>query len=170
MPHQWSEVEDYVFDNRFSFSGISFLAGSGDKDYAQAPMTEVLTEQQIVDKYGKAALFASGLIVDTRKSGFRDLWEATMYATMDPQYRGEVSDLNAEWIRRFNKFANNYFMDDTVECSNCLKDVFLLHKWEKIQQNIAPIDFVSQLDEKRFTEIDTMGAAACQGGACEITF
>ena len=61
-------------------------------------------------------------------------------------------------------------MKDTQECGNCLKDVFLLHKWTKIQQNIQPIDFVSQFDEKRFTDIDTMGSAACQGGACEITF
>ena len=170
QPHQWSKVEDYVFENRHSFAGISFLAGTGDKDYAQAPMTEVLTEQQIVDKYGKAALFAAGLIVDTRQSGFRDLWEATMIASMPPEHQGEVSDLRAEWIRRFVKFASNYFMDDLHETANCLKDVFLLHKWTKIQQNITPVDFASQLEEKRFTDIDTMGAVACQGGECEITF
>lgn len=170
MPHMWSEVEDYVFDNRDSFAGISFLAGSGDKDFAQAPMTEVLTEDQIVSKYGKAALFASGLIVDTRKSGFRDLWEATMIAQMDTENSGEVSDLNREWIRRFKKFSDNYFMGDIKQTEYCLKDVFLLHKWEKIQQNIQSVDFSSELDEKRFTDIDTMGAVACQGGACEITF
>ena len=170
MPHQWNQVEDYVFENRHSFSGISFLAGSGDKDYAQAPMTEVLTEDQIVKKYGKASLFAAGLIVDTRQSGFRDLWDATMTATMDESFRGEISDLRAEWLRRFNKFADNYFMNDLHETANCLKDVFLLHKWTKIQQNITPVDFTSQLSEKKFTDIDTMGAIACQGGACEITF
>lgn len=170
LPHMWSEVEDYVFDNRHSFAGISFLAGMGDKDFAQAPMTEVLTETQIVEKYGKAALFASGLIVDTRKSGFRDLWDATMQAQTPVEYRGEISDLNAEWIRRFNKFADNYFMGDLKETEYCLKDVFLLHKWEKIQQNLSPVDFVTQLSQKEFTDIDTMGAIACQGGACEITF
>ena len=170
MPHMWSEVEDYVYDNRHSFAGISFLAGSGDKDFAQAPNTEVKTEAEIVDTYGKAALFASGLIVDTRKQGFRDLWEATMIAQTDEQYRGEMSDINKEWIRRFNKFAENYFMGDTKEAEYCLKDVFLLHKWTKIQQNMQPIDFVSQLNQKEFTDIDTMGAIACQGGACEITF
>jgi len=170
MPHQWSEVEDYVYDNRHSFAGISFLAGSGDKDFAQAPMTEVKTEEQIVAQYGKGALFASGLIVDTRKQGFRDLWEATQIAQTPPEFQGEVSDIRAEWIRRFQKFADNYFMGDTKETEYCLKDVFLLHKWEKIQQNIQSVDFTSELDEKRFTDIDTMGAIACQGGACEITF
>lgn len=170
MPHMWNEVEDYVFENRNNFAGISFLAGMGDKDFAQAPMTEVLTEDQIVEKYGKAALFASGLIVDTRKQGFRDLWEATQIAQTPVEYQGEVSDLRAEWIRRFNKFSENYFMGDLKETEYCLKDVFLLHKWEKVQQNIQSVDFSAELEEKRFTEIDTMGAIACQGGACEITF
>ena len=170
LPHMWTEVEDYVYENRHSFAGISFLAGSGDKDFAQAPNTEVLSEEEIVAKYGKAALFASGLIVDTRKSGFRDLWDATMQAQMPEEYRGEVSDLNKEWIRRFNKFADNYFDGELKQTEYCLKDVFLLHKWEKIQQNIVAVDFISQLNQKEFTDIDTMGAVACQGGACEITF
>jgi len=168
LPHMWTEVEDYVFDNRHSFSGISFLAGSGDKDFAQAPNTEVKTEEEIVREYGAGALFASGLIVDTYKAGFRDLWEATSAA----QYAvgGEVSDMRKEWVRRFNNFSENYFMNDMKQAEYCLKDVFLLHKWTKIQQNLNPIDFDNQLTQKTFTDIDTMGAIACQGGACEISF
>ena len=169
MKHQWKEVEDYVYENRSAFAGISFLGGSGDKDFNQAPMTEVLTEDQIVLKYGKAALFAAGLIVDTRK-GFRDLWEATSVAQLPDEHRGEISDLRAEWIRRFKKFADNYFMGDTKEAEYCLKDVFLLHKWTKIQQNLKPIDFVSQLETKKFTDVDTLGSQACAGGACDISF
>jgi len=170
LPHQWNQVEDYVFDNRNYFAGISFLAGSGDKDFAQAPNTEVLTEDQIVVRYGKAALFASGLIVDTRKAGFRDLWEATSIAQMKDEYRGEISDIRKDWVRRFYKFAENYFDRDLKQTEYCLKDVYLLHKWTKIQQNLKPIDFVSQLGEKEFTDIDTMGAIACAGGSCEISF
>lgn len=174
-PYQWSEVEDYVFDNRHAFAGISFLAGSGDKDFAQAPNTQVLTEQEIVTRYGTAALFAAGLIVDTRKAGFRDLWEATSIARShfnqtDLAELGELSDLRKDWLRRFYKFAGNYFDGDFKETEYCLKDVYLLHKWTKIQQNLKHIDFVQQLEEKRFTEIDTMGAIACAGGSCEISF
>lgn len=170
MPHQWSEVEDYVFNNRYHFAGISFLGGSGDKDFAQAPNTEVMTEEQIVVKYGRASLFAAGLIVDTRKDGFRDLWEATSIAQMPEEYRGEISDIRKEWVRRFKKFANNYFDGDMKEAEYCLKDVFLLHKWTKIQQNLKDVDFVNTLNTKTFTDVDTMGAVACQGGMCEITF
>lgn len=168
-PHMWTEVEDYLYKNKDYFAGVSFLSGSGDKDFHQAPMTEVLDEDEIVAKYGRGAMFAAGLIVDTRK-GFDNLWEATSIAQMPPEYAGEVSDLRAEWIRRFQKFADNYFSGDTKEAEYCLKDVFLLHKWTKIQQNLNPIDFNTQLETKKYTDIDTMGAVACQGGACEITF
>jgi len=44
----------------------------------------------------------------------------------------------------------------------------LLHKWTKIQQNMQPIDFLTGLSKKMYTDIDTMGAIACAGGACEI--
>jgi len=169
LNHQWKEVEDYVFDNRHSYAGISFLSGSGDKDFNQAPFTQVLTEQQIVDKYGRGALFAAGLIVDTRK-GFNDLWEACSTAQLPEEHRGELSDLRADWIRRFKKFAESYFDGDMKEAEYCLKDVTLLHRWTKIQQNVKPVDFVTQLESKRYTDIDTLGAAACQGGQCEISF
>ena len=166
----WQEVEDYLWENRHSFAGVSFLAGDGDKDYAQAPFTEVLTADEIVDRYGKAALFAAGLIVDTRSAGFRDLWEASFVAQNAPTASGELSDIRRDWVRRFNKFADNYFDGNKKETEYCLKDVYLLHKWTKIQQNLKPIDYVANLGEKRFTEIDTMGAIACQGAQCEISF
>ena len=167
-PNQWDEVEEYLFTNRDSFAGISFLAASGDKDFNQAPFTEVLTESQIVDKYGRAAMFASGLIVESTK-GFGDLWTATFMAQSEGSQRaGEQKDLGADWIRRFKNFAENYFDGDEKTAEYCLKDVYLLHKWTKIQQNMQPIDFLTGLSKKMYTDIDTMGAIACSGGGCEI--
>jgi ribonucleoside-diphosphate reductase alpha chain len=171
LPEQWADVEDYVFENRKYFAGISFLGDYGDKDFNQAPNTEVLTPSQIVEKYGTAAMFASGMIVDTLRAGFRDLWEATYIAqNNDENIVGELSDMRKDWIRRFNKFAENYCAGDLKMTEYCLKDVFLLHKWNKIQSNLNSISFEDQLSEKIFTDIDTMGAIACSAGACEITF
>jgi len=171
MPDQWDEVEDYVFDNRYNFAGISFLAGSGDRDFAQAPMTEVLTGEEIIQKYGAAALFASPLAADAPLSHFRDLWEACDYVLHAEHKHGEASDHRKEWVRRFNKYANNYFEGDLLRASYAIKDVHLLHKWTKIQQNLAPIDFDNTLSKKKFTDIDQMGAIACQGTeSCDIIF
>lgn len=166
--HEWDDIEEYVFKNRKFFSGISFLGDFGDKDFNQAPNAEVLTEEQIVEKYGRAALFASGLIVDSHK-GFANLWEATSVAKYNPDQTGELSDIRAEWIRRYQKFADNYFDGDMGQAEYCLKDVHYLHKWTKIQQNLQPISF-DQLHTKKYTDIDTMGAMACAGGACEVNF
>jgi len=166
---QWDDVEEFLFENRDSFAGISFLSVSGDKDFNQAPFTEVLTEEQLVEKYGRAAVFASGLIVESTK-GFGDLWTATFIAQQEEKDRpsGEQNDLGAEWIRRFEKFAKNYFNGNTKMAEYCLKDVHLLHKWTKIQQNMKPVDFKNGLSKKTYTDIDTMGAVACAAGGCEI--
>lgn len=167
-PDQWEEVEEYLFTNRDSFAGISFLATSGDKDFNQAPFTEVLTEDQLVEKYGRAAFFASGLIVEATK-GFDNLWTATFIAQDDQnEPYGEKKDLGAEWVRRFRNFADNYFAGDRKMAEYCLKDVYLLHKWTKIQQNMQYIDFDHGLGKRAYTAIDTMGAAACAAGGCEI--
>ncbi len=168
LPDQWDEVEEYVFTNRKFFAGISFLGATGDKDYAQAPNSEVLSEEELVTKYGVASFFASGLVVDCLKS-FPNLWSAIAIAlNTKKQDDQEKFDNQADWIRRFHKFAKNYFAGDLKKTEYCLKDVFLVYKWTKIQQNFKNVDFSNQLTIKKFTDIDTMGAAACVGGGCEI--
>ena len=167
-PDEWDAVEEYLFENRASFAGVSLLPAMGDKDYAQAPFTEVLTEEELLARYGRAAFFASGLVVDALKGGFKDLWDACDHVIHDLELKGEARDAGAEWIRRLRKFADTNFGGDVKEASYCLKDVHLLHKWSKIQQNMNPIDFSNGLKTQRMVDIDTTGASACQGGGCEI--
>ncbi|MBN2163626.1 MAG: hypothetical protein JXR25_11795 [Pontiellaceae bacterium] len=40
---EWDEVAEYIWENRADFTGISMLAASGDKAYAQAPHEEVIS-------------------------------------------------------------------------------------------------------------------------------
>ena len=166
----WDAVAEYVYNNRDSFAGISFLAMTGDKDYAQAPNTKIIDAKEIVKTYGTGSIFASGLVVDGLDA-FDNLWVACMRAaSLAPISDSEHNHiLKTDWVRRFRKFAENYFEDDLKRAEYCLKDVFLLHKWEKIQQNLVQdIDWEDQLVEKKYIDIDTMGAAACVGGACEV--
>ncbi len=162
----WDDVEKYVFDNREYFAGISFLSSSGDKDFDQAPFTQVLTGEEIVSTYGTGSLFASGLIVDGLKVFNNNLWNAcsTAMGFGDPLTNEDQETFyKKDWVRRYNKFAENYFAGDIKTAEYCLKDVYLLHKWEKIEQNLVDIDWVESLVEKKFTDIDTMGSAACVG-------
>lgn len=166
VPDDWEQIEEYLYENRQYFAGVSFLAALGDKDFNQAPNTEVITAEEMIEKYGTAALFASGLVVDALKV-FDNLWDAIVTVEYPDAVSQEKLDRQIDWIRRFKKFAENYFNGDRKEAEYCLKDAYLIHKWTKIQQNFMPVDF-SMLETMRQIDIDTMGAAACAGGACEI--
>ena len=169
----WEEVEQYIYDNRKWFAGISLLSAMGDKAYPQAPFTEVFTAKEIMDKYGEASMFASGLIVDGLAAFNQNLWVACDTVNgwgvkLDAESSADL--LKRDWVRRAKKYANNYFGGDILEMTNCLKDCFNLHKWKTIERTMKTLDFSVALKEKQFTDIDSMGAQACSGGACEISW
>ena len=168
----WNEVEKYVFENRYSFAGISFLPMTGDKDYNQAPNTAVITAKQMVKKYGDAAVFASGMVVDALKC-FNNLWDACSTAKgfgEDISLETSENAMKRDWIRRFKKFGDNYLESDSSLAEHCLKDAYLLHKWNKIQSTLKTVDWKEDIKERKYTDVDTLAAAACAGGACEIDF
>lgn len=164
----WDAVEDYIYANRKSLCGVSLLAASGDKAYPQAPFTEVLTYDKIVSKYGQVALFTSALIEAGLQAFNKDLWTACNTALGFGEVLTDGHDdlLKRDFVRRFTKFSDNF--DSGEECANCLKDVYNLHKWWRIENSAVPINWVNDLSKKAFTDIDTMAAQACSGGQCEI--
>jgi len=168
----WDEVEKYVYENRDAFAGISFLPMTGDKDYNQAPNTAVITAKDMVKKYGNAAVFASGMVVDALKV-FNNLWDACSTAKgfgEDLSLESSENAMKRDWIRRFGKFADNYLDSDQALAEHCLKDAYLLHKWNKIQSTLKTVDWKEDITERKYTDVDTLAAAACAGGACEIDF
>lgn len=44
-PDEWKLVVKYLYDNRQNFAAVSLLSTTGDKQYKQAPMEEVTTEE-----------------------------------------------------------------------------------------------------------------------------
>lgn len=169
----WDEVEEYIYQNRHFFAGISLLGSSGDRDYVQAPFCEVFTEEQLVQMYGTAALFASGLIVDGVHAFGDNLWGAcdTFLGHGEELDEEDSKDmLKRDWIRRAGKFAKNYFEDDKVKATYCLKDVYNLHRWESITRSFKPVDFSMDLKAQEYTDVSTLGAQGCSGGACEVSW
>lgn len=178
----WNEVGNYIYDNREFLAGVSFISHTGDKDYPQAPFTSVFTAEEILEKYGQGALFASGLIVDGLKAFDNKLWLAIDSAIKysNPSHFSGLDLKNANpntifnldekknWCLRFNKFAKNFTEKDTNKCNYLLKDVYNLHKWNRIALNYSPINWDKLNVKESFTDIDSMGAIACQGNNCEI--
>lgn len=73
--NNWDEVALYIYENREFFTGVSMLSATGDRDYEQAPFTEIINEKYLGKEYGVGAFFASGLIVNGLKA-FDSLWKA----------------------------------------------------------------------------------------------
>ena len=71
----WEEVEDYVWDNKNDLAGISFIGAINELDYNQPAYSEVLSPEEMLERYGEGVIFASGLIVSAEKI-FGDLWKA----------------------------------------------------------------------------------------------
>ena len=166
----WEEVTKYIYENRQYLCGVSLLSASGDRAYPQAPFTEVLTHQQIIELYGEVALFTSALIEAGLTAFNNDLWTACNTALGFGEKLGDEHKdlLKRDFVRRFDKFSSNF--NSKEECANCLKDVYNNHKWWKIQKLNLDIDWASRLGKKEYTDINTMGAQACSGGQCEISF
>ena len=169
----WDEVIRYVYDNKQWFAGISFIPMTGDKDYAQAPNASVHNEEELISMYGSAALFASGLICHGIDA-FNDLWLAIATANgmgEDIKEDNHENSNKRDFVRRFLKFSKVYFDNNIRKCSDCLKDVYYLHKWQNIQfaMSETDINWIGELAKKQFIDIDTMGAIACNGvKGCEI--
>lgn len=169
MEDEWGAVVNFIFENRNFFTAVSLLSSTGSKDYHQAPYQEVFSESELARMYGPAAFFASGLIVDSAE-GFSNLWEACSIA-MNPvsdQSNQEMKDIRSDWVRRFGKFAKVHFKGDLKKTAYCLKDIYLLWKWEKIQKNFVDPKLEDQLKIAKSIDADTMGAIACSAGGCEF--
>lgn len=169
----WDEVEEYIYNNRKWFAGISLLSSMGDRAYAQAPFTEVFTAQQIVDMYGDSSMFASGLIVGALQAFGNNLWMACDTALgfglkLSPEDSCDL--LKRDWVRRIKKFAEKNFDGDVMKLTFMLKDCHNLHKWVSINNEFIDVDFSTELEQQKYTDVDTMGSAACAGGVCSIEF
>lgn len=169
----WDEVSDYIWENQKWFAGISLLPHVGDKVYNQAPFTEVLDANGIIEKYGNSSLFVAGLITDGMHLFDDNLWKACETILNETQVlegtRQQVL-LKKDWIKRAKKFAKRNF-ESLEELIYCMKDVHLAHKWSKAVRVVKNMDIEQVLVniEPDYVDADTMGAAACSSGGCEVT-
>ena len=168
----WDEVRDYLWENKEHFAGVSLLSISGDKDYKQAPFVEVFTAKQLLEMYGDASILAGGLVVDGLHAFNNDLWDAVdaVMGVGDLSGKSHINLLKKDWVRRAKQFANRYLDGDLKTTGYCLKDVYNFHKWLKITRESVEIDWSTMDLKPKYTEVDTLGAVACAGGACEVSF
>lgn len=168
----WEDVTDYIYMNRQYFAGISLLGMSGSLEYNQAPYSEVFTPEELIKMYGDGVIMASGLIVDGLHAFDQDLWKACMYVldrNLPLEGSREKIFYQKDWIRRAKKFAWNYFQRDLKNMTYALKDVHRYYRYMTIKKNAKLIDWSEYREElPDYVDVNTLGAIACAGGACEI--
>lgn len=169
--NEWENVFKYIFDHQEVFSGISFISDFGDKEYNQAPFTAVPTLESLVSQYGIGAVFASGLITDGLHL-FDDLWVAlNKYVLNNVKFVGtrQQTLLMADWVKRVKQFAKKYTKGNLVKTVHLLLDVNHMHLWENINRELPALDNIEEVTfVPEYIAVDTLGAASCFGGACEI--
>lgn len=195
LPEEWDQVEDYIYNNRDNFSGISLLPASGDLDYPQAPFSTVLTPTELVKEYGDASVFASGLVVDGLTAFNNNLWAACDCALgngeklqsyfVEPEYpkTRNYKDLanyfadkesyeswfkKRDWVRRLNKFADKYFEGSLKRATYCCKHVSLWKTWVDLKREYKEVDWTKMESDPEYLDADTLAAQACSGGSCEL--
>jgi ribonucleoside-diphosphate reductase alpha chain len=168
----WEDVTDYIYANRKYFAGISLLGMSGSLEYNQAPYSEVFTPDELIKMYGDGVIMASGLIVDGLHAFDQDLWKACMYVldrNLSLEGSREKIFYQKDWIRRAKKFAKNYFKKDLKKMTYALKDVHRYYRYMTIVKNAKMIDWSKYKEElPDYVDVNTLGAIACAGGACEL--
>ena len=135
-----------------------------------------------VEYYGVGAVLASGLIVDGMHAFDDNLWAACDCAlgrgenldTPTPKiypkrvYEAieEVRAAKLDWVRRARKFAANYFGNDAIKMTRCLKRVSACKQLEDLTRTYAPVDYTQCLEKQDNTTVTQ--TVACSGGKCEL--
>lgn len=161
---EWEKVEEFIYNNRKWFCGISLLPVTGDKDYPQAPFTAIYLPSKIISHYGDGAMFVSGLI-----EGALQLWEDNLWAACDSLLgigTRPKGGAKQEWIARCEKFAGKYFQD-IKSLTYCMKDVYNYKLWTELNKEYVDVDFKNVIEQEDKTNFE--GESACAGGACEVS-
>jgi ribonucleoside-triphosphate reductase (thioredoxin) len=169
--HEWDEVANYIYDNRNSFTAVSLLATTGDKDYPQAPFTAVYTADEIAAYYGvhsgECYKKAQELLDLVEEAYNGNLWVACDSVRI-PKLVDCLSDEAARWLSMMHDFVREYFSGDTLKATYFLKDIYNWNVWQKLKESYRPVEYSEVVEDEDSTKIAE--SVACAGGACQLEF
>lgn len=161
--NEWEDVANIIYDNRQYFCGISLLSASGDKDYAQAPFSEILLPSEMSKMYGDGFIFASGLITEAKDLFDDNLWVACDAILGIVKVKGSTKQ---NFVERAKKYAERYLDGDLKKLTYCLKDVDNYKYYVDLKREYQPVDYDLCVEEEDNTDLEAV--IACAGGTCSI--
>lgn len=162
-PSEWDEVEEFIYNERAYFCGISLLPLSGDKDYPQAPFTSVYLPSETVSYYGDAALFASGLITEGLSLFDDNLWKACESIIGVVPTKGNAKK---EYVKKCESFAQKYMDGDVKKLTYLMKDVYNWKLWVDLKREYQNVDYTQCTELEN--NVKPVEELACAGGACNL--
>lgn len=173
---EWEDVTKYIYENRNIFAGVALTSSFLDLDIRQAPNTRVREHSEIVSEYGEGALFASSLVESGKKLFDNDIWIACDTVQGCPAGYGvdlssptenvSLRAMQEEWVEEVQAFSRRHFEGDVRRACYCLKDVYLLSRWNMLQDRWVPVDYTQMIEEENNVKLGE--TVACAGGVCEL--
>jgi ribonucleoside-triphosphate reductase len=162
---EWEAARDFIFRNQHAFTGVSLIAHTGDKDYAQAPYTAVYDRAEQDARYGPEAVAgAEGLVDDHARFGLRHLWLSCDVAL---GLREPDGQLEAKWAGALKRdLAEAHLGGDVKGATYAVKDAYNWRKWCRLEPLYKPVRYEEMVE--REATITMRGEVACAGGACLI--
>ena len=167
-PDEWGAVTDFIYENRTYFAGIALLSTSGDKDYPQAPMTSVLTKDEILGQYkiDEGTYNEVERLVNRGQLLFDgDLWKACDAILNYSSKKDVLTQGQTFWIAEVVGF---YLRTDLPPemATYLLKDVYNCEKWNRLSADYKDVDYTTMIEDKDETTL--LQEVACAGGACLV--
>ena len=75
-------------------------------------------------------------------------------------------NLQKDWVRRANQFAERYLGGNTKELTYLLKDVNNNKHWEDLSRVYKDVDYTTMMEQEDNTKLAEN--IACSGGACQM--
>lgn len=163
-PDEWDGVEEYIYNNREWFCGISLLPVTGDKDYPQAPFTTIYLPSEMLSYYGDGVMFVSGLIEKSLQLFDDNLWAAcdSIIGLSGPMHGKAKEELKT----KCEKFAVKYFEGDVKRLTYAMKDVYNYKLWTELNREYQDVDYEHMVETENNVEVQPEWA--CAGGSCSI--
>lgn len=186
-PGEWDAVAEFIWENRFTFSGVSLLSKSGDFIYEQAPMQKIWFEDELNEKFGRVNVGAAKHVRRFLDDEFGHVRHVMAYlkrvlsgedtrdifgvnrAFKGPNWTGEEllarhrSDKLWEAYQRIRQLIH---LEDADDIITLLAAIGHEEEWNRLVRDMVPVDYTQMIETDDNTK--QMDNLACYGGACLV--
>lgn len=186
-PGEWDAVAEFIWENRFTFSGVSLLSKSGDFIYEQAPMQKIWFEDELNEKFGRVNVGAAKHVRRFLDDEFGHVRHVMAYlkrvlsgedtrdifgvnrAFKGPNWTGDEllarhrSDKLWEAYQRIRQLIH---LEDADDIITLLAAIGHEEEWNCLVRDMVPVDYSQMVEADDNTK--QAENLACYGGACLV--